>query len=336
MAKRNIVVIGGSAGSAAPLRLLMESLPAEFPGSVFITTHIPSTHPSYLPGLLGRIAKIRVSEAIDGQRIEPGHVYLAAHDRHLLLLDGEICLGAGPRENLSRPAIDPMFRSAALSFGSRAVGVILSGFLNDGASGLHAIKQAGGTCIVQHPLDAEEADMPRAALESVASDHVVPSPEIAGLLVRLADADAGPPAGAAPDSLAFEVEVAAGARSGSERLRRFADPAALTCPYCHGVLGEIRGEQPLRYRCRIGHAFTAEQLAAKFENLDQAVRVAMRVMEERVELVSRMARDARGSGRTAVAELYERRASEYRRYANTLREAALASRQVPSDFERID
>jgi two-component system chemotaxis response regulator CheB len=324
MAKRDIVVVGGSAGSGAALKQLMRGLPKEFPGSLFITTHVPSTHPSYLAEMLAQSSGIPVLRAVDGQPVEPGCAYVASPDRHLLVIDSTVRLGGGPRENMSRPAIDPMFRSAALSYGSRVVGVVLSGLLNDGASGLSAVKQVGGTAVVQHPLDAVEAEMPRAALEVVQADHVARADELAEVLSDLARSDAGPEIPAS-DSLLFEVEIAAGGRVGSEALRRHAEPSALTCPDCSGVLNEMRGEQPLRYRCQIGHAYTAEELAAKHDLVDEAVRVAMRIMEERVELVERMARDARETGRTAIAELYEQRSVEYRRYASTLREAALTS-----------
>jgi two-component system chemotaxis response regulator CheB len=322
MAKRDIFVVGGSAGSSEPLRELMAGLPNDFPGSVFITTHIPSTHDTYLPRLLGACAHIPVGVAIDGQPIEPGRAYVATADRHLLLIDSTMRLGFGPRENMARPSIDPMFRSAALSFGPRAVGVILSGLLNDGASGLFAIKQAGGTAIVQQPLDARESSMPCAALEAADADFVAPAAELPRLFREVVELDAGPGV-AAPENLTFEVEVAAGVRLGSNVLRRFAEPAALTCPDCGGVLSEVRDQQPLRFRCQIGHAYTAEELAAHTEVLDEAIRVALRIMEERTELVERMARESRATGRKALTELYERRALEYGGYAATLREAAI-------------
>lgn len=327
MAKRDIIAIGGSAGSTEPLKQLLSGLPEDFPGSVFVTTHLPSTHESYLPELLGGRTKIPVGAAVDGQPIETGHVYLAASDRHLLLIDHTLRLGLGPRENMSRPSIDPMFRSAALAFGSRAVGVVLSGMLNDGASGLYAIKQAGGTAIVQHPLDARSGEMPRAAMEATEVDFVAGAADLAEIVVRVASSDAGP-SQPTPDGLALEIDIAVGGRPGSELLRSIADPAPITCPDCGGVLSEVRDQRPLRYRCQIGHAYSAEELAARDESVDEAIRIALRVMEERVELVERMARDARATGRRAVAELYDQRATEYRRYAATLREAAVLSLRV--------
>jgi len=324
VAKRDIVVIGGSAGSSTVLKQMLSDLPGDLPASLFIATHVPSNSPGYLAEILGGAGPLPVVRAVDGQPIERQRVYVAAPDRHLLLFNGTIRLGEGPRENMARPAIDPLFRSAALSYGPRAVGVILSGMLNDGASGLNAIDSCGGTAVVQHPLDAQADQMPLAALQAVSTAEVASAEDLGALLVRIVATDAGPRVPPS-DVLALEVQIAAGERLGSEALRRIADPSALTCPDCQGVLSEVRDGQPLRFRCQIGHAQTAEVLSANGEALHAAVGIAMRIMEERVTLVTRMADDARRTGRSAVAELYEARAEEYRRYAATLRNAATLS-----------
>ncbi|TLX08274.1 chemotaxis protein CheB [Rhizobium sp. MHM7A] len=324
-ATKDIIAIGGSAGSGAVLKTLVADLPANLPASIFVTTHVPANYWGYLPEILAARSKLPVTQAVDGQPIERSHIYVAAPDRHLLLAGETIKLGGGPKENMVRPSIDPMFRSAALSFGPRAVGLILTGMLNDGAAGLQAIKSHGGTAIVQHPLDAEADQMPLAALEAVEVDHVASAAELGGLLASIAGSEAGPTVAPPSDDLRLEVGIAAGARLGSAELRKIGSPTALTCPDCHGVLSEVRGSRPLRFRCQIGHAFTADVLASHIDELDEAIRVAMRIMEERLTLVERMARDARDTGRTAVAELYEARASEYRRYSETLRDAALTS-----------
>lgn len=321
---KDIIAIGGSAGSGAVLKTIVAGLPAELPASVFVSTHMPAQGASFLTDILSSAARLPVSQAIDGQPIERGHIYVAAPDRHLLLIGETIRLGPGPRENMARPAIDPLFRSAALSFGARAVGVVLTGMLNDGASGLGAIKARGGTCVVQHPLDAEADQMPLAALEATEIDYVASADNLAGTLVDIAGSETGR-SDPASDALRLEVEIAAGARLGSAHLRELGEPSALSCPECQGVLSEIGGTRPLRYRCQTGHGFTAEFLASRIDDVDEAIRVAMRIMEERVTLVERMARDARETKREAVAELYEARAEEYRRYATTLRDAAISS-----------
>lgn len=325
MAKKDIIVIGGSAGSQGPLRQIMSDLPADMPASIFVATHVPSSSSGYLADVLAAAGPLPVSRAVDGQPVERGRVYTAVPDRHLLLVDGIMRLGDGPRENMTRPAIDPLFRSAALAYGPRAVGVVLSGLLNDGASGLAAIKDCGGTTLVQHPLDAQADQMPLAALESTDVDKVAPADDLGRLLVEIARETAGSGT-ACPEALALEVEIAEGRCIGAEALRNIADPSAISCPDCGGVLSEVRDGHPLRFRCQIGHAMTAEVLVARTRPVNQAMQVALRIMEERLTLVTRMAQDARESGRTAVAELYESRAEEYSRYARVLRDAAIAAR----------
>ncbi|WP_347304537.1 chemotaxis protein CheB [Croceibacterium sp. TMG7-5b_MA50] len=319
-----MIVIGGSAGSGPVLKRLVAQIPTDFAGSIFISTHVPAAGPPIISGMIAAHSALPVSEAADGQPVEPGRIYLAPPDRHLLLLGDTIRLGLGPRENMTRPAIDPLFRSAALAYGARVVAVVLSGMLNDGASGAAAVKARGGTVVVQHPVDAEVDQMPLATLETTEVDYVSPAAELARTLEQIAASPAGeaPPA---DDLLRLEVEIALGARLGSRHLLDLAEPSALSCPECRGVLSEVRASHPLRYRCQIGHGFTAEVLAARIDEVEEAVRVAMRIMEERVTLVERMARDARETGRLTVAELYETRAEEYRRYAGTLRQAALSS-----------
>lgn len=323
-ATRDIIVIGGSSGSGAVIKTLMNDLPADLPAAVFISTHVPANSLGFLPEVLRSHSKLPVTQATDGEAIKRGHVYLAAPDRHLLLMGDRMQLGTGPRENMVRPSIDALFRSAALSFGPRVLGVVLTGMLNDGAAGLHAIKACGGTAIVQHPIDAEADQMPLAAMEAVNVDYLASAADLGELISRLAGTQAGLEQHT-PRDLRLEVEIAAGQRVGSAELATIAKPTPVTCPECHGVLSEVVDSRPLRFRCQVGHGYTADVLATHMGNIDEAIRVAMRMMEERVILVERMASDARDTGRDAIADLYEARGIEYRRHATTLRDAAIAS-----------
>jgi two-component system, chemotaxis family, protein-glutamate methylesterase/glutaminase len=329
MGQHDIVVIGGSLGSTGVLKRVLSDLPADLPAAVFIVTHLPSDSAGFLPQVLAPASRLPVRRAVEGQPIQPGQVYCAVPGHHMLIVDGAITLGRGPRENMVRPAIDALFRSAALAFGPRVVGVVLSGLLDDGAAGLVAIKAQGGLAVVQHPLDAEAPDMPRAALEALDVDDVATAANLGRVIASLAASPAPQPAGPPPGELALEVEIAAGRRLGSNRLLEIAEPAPVSCPHCRGVLSEMKTKGPLRFRCQIGHAFTADALVeAQRDSVDEAMRIAMRIMEERVELVTRMARDARAQGRSAVAELYESRTREYQEYAATLRRAATLSLQM--------
>jgi two-component system chemotaxis response regulator CheB len=325
MSNRDIIVIGGSSGATAPLRAILGALPETLSAAVFIVIHIPARSLGILATVAAAATRLPVHAAADGMPIATGNVYLGVPDHHLLLVDGHIKLGRGPRENMARPAIDPLFRSAAASYGSRVIGVVLSGFLNDGAAGLEAIKRCGGMAVVQDPADAIANEMPLSALATVTADLSVPSAKLGDVLSDLVAEPAGPKMPVPPE-IRLEVDIAAGERIDSSQLTKIADPAAITCPQCGGVLSIVRNSKPLRFRCQVGHSVTAEVLAKEQENaVDEALRVALRVVEERAELVSRMAEEGRNAGRAAVAEMYAERAKEYRNYADTIRRAVLLS-----------
>ncbi|WP_407158651.1 chemotaxis protein CheB [Bradyrhizobium sp. STM 3557] len=325
MPNRDIIVIGGSSGATAPLKDILGSLPADIPAAVFIVLHIPARGIGILSTVAAAAGRLPVKQAVHGLAIEHGTIYLAAPDHHLLIVEGHLVLGRGPRENMVRPAIDALFRSAALAYGPRVIGVVLSGFLSDGAAGLEAIKRCGGLAVVQEPSDALADEMPRRALEASSVDFCVAGAKIGDVLAELASGQAGE-AGPVPPDIQLEVQIAAGERIDSEALSTIANPAALTCPSCGGVLSALKAEHPLRFRCQVGHAFGADVLAKEQESrIDEAMRVALRIIDERVQLVRRMAEDARRHGRSAVAEMYEARAEEYRRYSEVIRQAVLKS-----------
>ncbi len=325
MSNRDIIVIGGSAGATAPLKQILAALPTDLPAAIFIVLHIPAHGIGILSTVAAAAGRLPVHQAEEGMTFERGHIYLAAPDHHLLLSEGHILLGRGPRENMVRPAIDALFRSAAVHHGPRVIGVVLSGLLSDGAAGLHAIKRCGGLALVQDPSDAISPEMPERALEATVADLCVTGARLGDVLSDLAQETPGALLPVAPD-IRLEVEIAAGERIGSPSLAKIADPAALTCPGCGGVLSAVKDGHPLRFRCQVGHAYTADALAKEQEGqVDEALRVALRIIEERAELVQRMAADGRRSGRPAVAEMYERRAAEYREYADMIRRVVLQS-----------
>jgi len=325
VSNHDIVVIGGSAGATAPLRAILGALPRELPAAVFVVLHIPARSLGILTTVTSSAAHLPVHAATDRMPILPGNIYLGVPDHHLILADGHIRLGRGPRENMARPAIDPLFRSAAVNYGPRVIGVLLSGLLNDGAAGLEAIKRCGGLAIVQDPEDAIADEMPRSALSAVQPDAALPSTRIGDVLSELVFAPPGPGLPIPPE-IRLEVDIAAGERVDSEIIRQLARPSALTCPDCGGVLSLVDNSKPLRFRCQVAHAMTADVLAKEQEGaVDEALRVALRIIEERAELVQRLADDGRSAGRPAVSEMYEERAREYRGYADTLRQAVLRS-----------
>jgi two-component system chemotaxis response regulator CheB len=325
MTNRDIIVIGGSSGSTAPLKTILNALPKDLPAAVFVVVHIPARSLGLLATVTSAAAHLPVHPAADGMTVSPGNIYLGVPDSHLILADGRIQLGHGPRENMARPSIDPLFRSAAVAYGPRVIGVLLSGLLNDGTACLEAIKRCGGLALVQDPADAIADEMPRSALSALEVDLTLSATRIGDVLSDLVRDPAGPPRPVPPE-IRLEVDIAAGARVGSDVIRRIGTPVALSCPQCGGVLSTMQGTSSLRFRCQVGHAFTAEVVAKEQENaVDEALRVALRIVEERAELVRRMAEDGRKAGRPALADMYEMRAAEYRAHAETIRKAVLLS-----------
>lgn len=323
MDNRNIVVIGGSTGATDPLKRILAALPPDLPAAVFVVLHMAAHASGVLATVAAAVARLPVRQAIHGAPIETGTVTIATPDHHMLLVDGHVVLGRGPKENMVRPSIDALFRSAALWHGPRVIGVVLSGLLSDGASGLNAIKACGGMALVQQPSDARADEMPSRAMEATDVDLSVPAKLLGEVIADLAREAPGPRL-PVPRVLQLDVDIAAGGAIDSQLLARFAEPAALTCPNCGGVLSGMKDRNPLRFRCQVGHGFTADVLAQEQESrVDEALRIALRIIEERAELVTRLAEEGRRAGRPAVAQMYEERAAEYRAYIGTLRSAAL-------------
>jgi two-component system chemotaxis response regulator CheB len=330
MGNRDVVLIGGSAGAVAPLRTILAALPEDLPASIIVLLHMPANGTGIFATVASLSRRLPACRAEDGMVLRRGQVYVAQPNRHLLVADGQLKLGSGPRENSTRPAIDPLFRSAAIAYGPRAIGVILSGMLNDGASGLAALKQSGGIALVQAPKDAEAPDLPLAALEATPVDVSAAAADLAAAIVQHVHEEPGP-AIEVPPEIHLEVEIAAGGRLTSDKLAEIAAPVPITCPDCGGVLSEVKGGWPLRFRCQVGHAYTGRALLGRQEaQVDEAMRVALRIIEERAELVGRMGRDAERAGRSAIAQMYQDRAEEYHAHAETLREGVLRSIELHS------
>ncbi|MES2766105.1 MAG: chemotaxis protein CheB [Bacteroidota bacterium] len=286
-----IIVIGASAGGVEVLLKLMEELPVNFPASIFIVIHVPPEPPSILHEILNRKSKIPVIQAQDGAFIKPGTVYVAQSDKHLLIEQGFIRVIHGPKENRFRPAIDPLFRSAALAYGARVVGVILSGLLDDGTSGLVSIKEVGGLAIVQDPEDAMYASMPQNALKRVAADYVVPMSELADVFKKVVKLPVFPDSVAPkPKRITVETEIVKMEGDLMQKTREIGKPAGLACPECHGALFEIDDPNMLRFRCHVGHAYTAASLQAdQSENLEDKIWAAIAALDENAMLLRRMA-----------------------------------------------
>lgn len=315
MQGHDIIVIGFSAGGIEPLLQLVADLPSDLPAAVFVVHHFPAHSISALPSILTRTADLPVHTARDREPIVPGHIYVGRPDRHLLLMPGLIRLTRGPREHGNRPALDPLFRSAARSYGSRVIGVILSGTLDDGTVGLHAIKSVGGLAVVQAPEQAAYPGMPQSALEHIEVDHVVPANEMGTLLNRLTREPALPqalvPYEVDPDLDPDRPEPAVVGTAALRRPTLPGAPSTLTCPECGGVLFEEEDAGLLHFRCHVGHAFSEETLmATQAHALEGALWAAVRALEEKAELGRRLAERAEGRGWRKSAARFEHAARD--------------------------
>jgi two-component system chemotaxis response regulator CheB len=313
LANHDLIVLGASAGGVDALVSLCRDLPADLPAAVMVVQHVSPTARSMLPEILGRAGPLPAVHAEDGAPIRPGRIHIAPPDLHLLVTpDGErMRLRRGPQENRTRPAIDPLFRSAAVARGPRAVGVVMSGLLDDGTAGLVAIKACGGISVVQDPADAAWPDMPRNALRGDSPDHCVPMSDMGALLTRLARSAAGP-AIAPPPRIVTEARIAeqelATMATQTEPVGR---PSRMSCPQCGGVLNEIEDEKTPRFRCQIGHAYGPESLAlTQREALEGALAAAVRTHHDRQLLFRRMEEAARARGLHHSADRWRRAAEE--------------------------
>ncbi|MBS1845863.1 MAG: chemotaxis protein CheB [Actinobacteria bacterium] len=292
--QRDVVVVGASAGGVQALQSLVAQLPPEFPASVLVVLHMMSSGTSVLHSILDRAGSLPATAARDGEPLERAHIYVAPPDSHLLLRGPDIHLSAGPRENGHRPAIDPLFRSAARAYGPRVVGVILSGMLDDGTDGLRLIKARGGATVVQDPEDAAYGGMPESAIEYVGPDFVLALADMGDALCELVDAPLPPEATSVEDPVdqdvdLVEVEFGREAPEGS--------PTLLTCPDCGGVMLERDDGGLVRFACQVGHAYSPESLNEhQGEALESALWNATRTLDERADLLRRMARRAERSG----------------------------------------
>ena len=277
-----IIVIGASAGGVEALRTVVSAFPRDLDAAVFVTLHI-GAHRSDLPWLLTRAGLLPATHPVDGEGICSGHVYVAPPDHHMLVESGRIHLTKGPRENCARPAIDPLFRSAARAYGSSVIGVILTGGLNDGTAGMFEVKARGGTTVVQDPADAVTPDMPQSVISNVMVDYVVPVAEIGPLLSHLVgDGDAAFPLIIHPMGDSQEYGMTAEFTLNP--------PVAVTCPDCGGALRRSELGPLIQFSCHIGHVYTAEvMLAAQFLMMERSLETAMRSLSERAELCRQMA-----------------------------------------------
>jgi two-component system chemotaxis response regulator CheB len=343
MERKNIVVVGASAGGVEALRGVLAGLPAQLDAAIFVVLHTWAAAKSILASVLQPVCALPVSEAVDGAPIVMGHVFVSRPDMHLLLEKNAMRLTRGPKENRSRPAVDALFRSAALAHGGRVVGVVLTGALDDGTAGLWSIKDRGGTTIVQDPAEARHASMPSSALEHVSIDHVLRLEKIGPVIAKLSReevtmADEKPPASKA---LEIETRIAMEGRGLQLGVMDLGPKTAYTCPECHGVLVKVEEGAVPRFRCHTGHAYTISTLLSEVtESIEARLWDALRGIEEGVMLLNEASQHLRKSkGDTRMAVRLEARAKKEEGRADLVRavvldNAAISEESVPEPAAR--
>lgn len=319
MQRRDIVVIGGSGGSFQPLKEIASRLPADFPGAIFVAVHLAPNSPSMLAEHISHWGPLPAIQAVDGDAIRARCIYIARPDHHLTIEGGRVRVLRGPRENRHRPAIDPLFRTAAREFGPRVVGIILSGMDDDGSAGLLAVRQLGGVAIAQDPASAQYDEMPRRAIEYARPQYILRPADIAPTLVKLVDTalDEAAMANAhsgrkSPQHTRKKSAGNNGSRSNPDRNMEVAyidegvgTPSVFACPECHGVLWELKNKKLTRYRCRVGHSYTSESLNLELSHASEtALWAAVRALEEKSAMQRRMA-DSLGGGNHLVGRLLD-------------------------------
>jgi two-component system chemotaxis response regulator CheB len=332
-----IITIGASAGGVEALRSLIAGLPADLPASIFIVMHIGADSPGLLPEILSRASALAITHAQDGEAFVAGHIYVAPPDHHLLIEpSGRIRLSRGPKENRFRPAIDPMFRSAAHAFGPNVVGVVLTGALDDGTAGLWAVKRHGGVAVVQDPEDATVSSMPLSALRYVEVEHCLPAAEIGPLLARLSRepmTTASKPEDPEDMEMDVETRILLG-RSVGDEAWALGNPSYYACPECHGTLQEIREGALVRYRCHVGHAYSIDSLLSDLTRMvSEALWNALRAIEETAKLLREEAEHARKEDDLVLWEQYLRKTKATQMNADAVR--AVAMRQEQLNRERL-
>jgi two-component system chemotaxis response regulator CheB len=322
---KDIVVVGASVGGLEALRTIAGELPKDFPASVFVVLHTAPEAPGVLADILDRAGPLPAAYAVEGDRILPGRIYVAPPDRHLVIEPNRVRLTRGPKENRFRPAVDPLFRSAAQVYGPRVIGVILTGYLDDGTAGLWAVKQLGGTTVVQDPHDALAPSMPASALNQVRVDHCLPVAEIAPLLARLTAAPLEEEGEyEVPEELDIEVKIAKENTALDVGVLKLGEPSNYACPECHGVLLQLKEEKRIRFRCHTGHAYSVDSLLAEItEGVEDSLWNAIRSVEESVLLLRHMAEHLGGGENGHPTEEFLARAKQAQRRADLVRQAAM-------------
>jgi len=333
MDTRNIIVIGASTGGFEVLQKIIAKLPPDFAASIFIVWHMSADVKGILPHVLNKLNTIKASNAVDGETIQPNHIYVAPPDFHMLIEDGLIRVTRGPKENLFRPAVDPLFRSAAQAYGKRVIGIILSGGLDDGTSGLWQIKAAGGIAIVQNPEDAVNPSMPESALRGVKVDYCLSVDDLPAQLVKLSNEKVVTDREKhVNDRARVEIDIAAEGNALEDRSPILGNLSPYSCPECHGVLSKIMEDSIIRFRCHTGHAYSASTLLlAICQKTEDSLYEVIRGMDETIFLLNHMGDHYSDANVPKLAAAYFKAANSTMQQSKVVRNLVHDQRQLTPD-----
>ncbi|RZA27839.1 MAG: chemotaxis protein CheB [Proteobacteria bacterium] len=335
MTIERIIVAGASAGGVESLMAFSASLPTDFGAPVFVVMHIAPNYVSKLPEILSRSGPLPAQHPADGEKFKPGHIYIAPPDHHLLIEGDRVIVTRGPKENRNRPSVDALFRSAAFHYRERVIGIVLSGALDDGTSGLWNIKRMGGVTITQKLAECMVDSMPASAMQQVEIDYVLSASDMGPLLDRLVKEGASLEPRDSEDvhhAMRLEVSIAVEGDAFEKGIMDVGKLSPFACPECHGVLVELKEGGRCRFRCHTGHAYSSSALVSEItESVNKSYWKAMRGLEEAAMLLEQAGRELQDERQLAASEVYKAQAKIAREQALKLRDTVLSSRQFSGD-----
>lgn len=336
MANRDIVVVGASAGGIMALTELLKSIPTGFTASIFVVLHLPASSPSLLPLILSRAGQLKAVHPVDGEVIKPGLVYVSPPDHHILLEGNRVLVKKGPKENNFRPSIDALFRSAAYVYGPRVIGVVLSGLLNDGTSGLWSVKRLGGITIIQEPADAEFPNMPLNVLNYVKVDYSIRASDMGLLVKKLTTERASKKPTISKEEMAFlkmEVIISKQDNAFTMGIMNEGELTPFTCPECHGVLVRLIEGKFIRFRCHTGHAYTASSLLADLsKSVEETLWQSMRGLEETTMLLNQISEHFKKEGHREAAAIFAAKADMTTKRSQIIRDSVFKQEILSEDL----